>query len=169
MFLPPEVRGGVNLIGRIPFWHTFCLWGAFTSLTRVEISFLVWFAAFPRAAICISELACFFRFYSCSWKPRQQTGPHLSPTFSRGAFLDEHISVRFTACRQLCIFSDSKIHFFPHFLDNLGSTWQPNSDLLTCVQTFNLWPNMLNTFSQPLLFHLTPVLIPASVFICRLL
>ena len=25
-------------------------------------SFLIWFAAFPRAAICISELACFFRF-----------------------------------------------------------------------------------------------------------
>ena len=82
-------------------------------------SFLIWFAAFPRAAICISELACFFRFLfrlvKAAAANRGAPVPNVHPWGISGR---AHLSsFYFTACRQLCIFSDSKIHFFsPIFL-----------------------------------------------------
>ena len=120
---------------------------------NVYKSFLIWFAAFPRAAICISELACFFcflfRLVKAAAANRGAPVPNVHPWGISGR---AHLSsFYFTACRQLCIFSDSKIHFFsPIFLRT--KSWPFDiwcSNLLFCFiwHTFWDWVNRLQMFT----------------------
>ena len=108
-----------------------------TSLTSVVISFLVWFAAFPRAAICISELACFFRFLfrlvKAAAANRGAPVPNVQPWGISGR---AHLSSFYCLQTTLHFLRQQNSLFSSNFPENQILTfWHMMFKLLTCDQT----------------------------------